>query len=125
MLDRAPSEIKNQLLDREFTLVAWVPKDFRSCSSPGDGAEGGVMAGLEREGGPLRTSTQLAARGSGGFLAKELDRKEGGVFEAGFVRVTRCTDPPWADAGLPRCSRASLILHTPEASSSVGAHLGG
>lgn len=34
------------------------------------------------------------------------------------MRVTWCTDPLWADAGLPRCSRASLILHTPKASSS-------
>lgn len=76
MLDRAPSEIKNQLMDREFSLVAWVPKDFRSCSSPGDRAEGGVMAGLEREGGPLRTSTQLQAQGD--FLPKNLiGRKEG------------------------------------------------
>ena len=59
-----------------------------------------------------------AAQGSGGFLAKEFGGKEEGVFEAGFVWVTRCTHPPCADAGLPRCSRASLILHTPKASSS-------
>lgn len=66
----------NQLMDREFTLVAWVPQDLRSCTSSGDGAEGGVVAGLEREGGPLRTAVQLKAQG--GFLPNNLaERKEG------------------------------------------------
>ena len=52
MLDRAPSEIMNQLMDREFTLVAWVPQDLGSYSSSGDGAEGGSWLDWNGKGDP-------------------------------------------------------------------------